>query len=256
MKKRTFLAAAGAAVGLLSGAAQAQPAIKNLGVFSVLGDTVQTAWPEGKPGATRVEARGNESLDFQGIAFDTIALRVTRTVVQRELPGTPLALFKAPAPMSPAEQRALADGATRAELPGWMVKTLEDNKLTHLLIITRHRGDINVKTGNQIDVGRGMVEGIGFYMDTLYTVHNSETGALSTGMLAPYMQIRFTLMDAQSGDVLNTYDVRESFLYGSREQKPAAEPWTFMPPEEKVRTLRGMVDSGVQRGVTEVLKKK
>jgi hypothetical protein len=264
MKRRILLAWTTATVLAVGAHDQAQAqasaqtpgAIKTLGVFSVLGDSVQTAWPEDKPGATRVEARGAESLDFKGIGFDTIALRASRAVLQRALPAAQLALFKAPTELSPAEQRALADGAARAELPAWMVKTLEENRLTHLLIITRHRGAINVSTGNQIDVGRGNVDGIGFYMDTLYKVHNTATGALSNGLLAPYTQIRFTLMDAASGDVLQTYEVRESFLYGSREQKPSAEPWTFMPAEEKVSVLRQMVEAGVQRGVQEVLKKK
>lgn len=256
MNRRALLGLAWATAGLLPLGAQAQSAIKALGVFSLLGDSVQTAWPEDKPGATRVEARGAESLDFKGIGFDTISLRAARAVLQRQLPNAQLALFKAPAEMSPAGQRELADGATRAELPAWMVKTLEENRLTHLLIITRHRGPINVSTGSHIDVGRGNVEGVGFYMDTLYQMQNTSTGALSTGLLAPYTQLRFTLMDAQSGELLGTYEVRESFAYGSREQKPGAEPWTFMPTEEKVGILRRMVESGVTRGVQEVLKKR
>lgn len=256
MSRRALLGLAWAMAGLLPLGAQAQSAIKALGVFSLLGDSVQTAWPEDKPGATRVEARGAESLDFKGIGFDTISLRAARAVLQRQLPNAQLALFKAPAEMSPAGQRELADGATRAELPAWMVKTLEENRLTHLLIITRYRGPINVSTGSHIDVGRGNVEGVGFYMDTLYQIQNTSTGALSTGLLAPYTQLRFTLMDAQSGELLGTYEVRESFAYGSREQKPGAEPWTFMPTEEKVAILRQMVESGVTRGVQEVLKKR
>ncbi len=256
MNRRNMLALWVIFSAALATGAQAQTAIKALGVFSFLGDSVQAAWPEDKPGATRVEARGNESLDFKGIGFDRIALRTAREVLQSELPAARVELFVSPTAMTPAEQRNLADGATRAELPGWLVKTLEENKLTHLLIVTRHRGAINASTGDNIDIGRGMVDGIGFYMDTLYTMRSTATGALTTGLMAPYTQIRLTLMDAMSGDIVNTYDVRESYAWGSREQKPAADPWNAMPPEEKVRTLRALVERGMKRGVAEVLKKK
>ena len=99
-----------------------------------------------------------------------------------------------------------------------------------------------------------MVEGIGFYIDTLYTMQSSTTGALSSGLLAPYTQIRLTLMDAVSGAIVNTYDVRESFAHAPREGKAGADPWSFMPTDEKVRVLRSMVAAGVSRGVQALLK--
>lgn len=244
------------ALALAGAAAQAQPKMTAVGVFSFLGDSVQAVWPEDKPGATRVEARGHESMEFKGIGFDRIALRSAREVLQSALPATRIELFISPTAMTPAEQRNLADGAARAELPGWMVKTLEQNKLTHLLIITRHRGGINARTGDNFDIGRGTVEGIGFYLDTLYSMVNTSTGAVSTGLLAPYMQIRLTLMDAMSGDIVNTYDVREAYAYASKDTNVVADPWNFMPAEEKVVRLRELVEGGMKRGVAEVLKKK
>ena len=148
----------------------------------------------------------------------------------------------------------LVHGATRAELPGWMVKTAEENKLSHVLLMTRHRGTIDARTGEGFGIGRGMVEGIGFYIDTLYTMQSSTTGALSSGLLAPYTQIRLTLMDAVSGAIVNTYVVRESFAHAAREGKAGADPWSFMPTDEKVRVLRSMVAAGVSRGVQALLK--
>ena len=234
--------------------AQAQAPMASVGVFSLLGDSVQAIWPEDKPGVSRIEARGNESLEFKGIGFDLIALRSAREVLQAALPSTQVSLFQSPTPMSAAEQRAVADGATRAELPGWMVKTAEENKLSHVLLMTRHRGTIDARTGEGFGIGRGMVEGIGFYIDTLYTMQSSTTGALSSGLLAPYTQIRLTLMDAVSGAIVNTYVVRESFAHAAREGKAGADPWSFMPTDEKVRVLRSMVAAGVSRGVQALLK--
>lgn len=256
MKRRGLLAAAVAATSLLSTSAYAEAAIKTLGVFTFLGDSVQTMWSDDKPRASRLDSRGAESLDFKGIGFDMLVLRSAREVLRQSLPAARVQLYQSPVAMTPAEQRGVADGAARAELPGWLVKTIETDKLTHLLLVTRTRGAIGAQTGDGVDIGRGTVEGIGFYMDTLYTMRNTSTGALSTGLLAPYTQIRLTLMDAMSGDIVGTYDVRESFAYASPDTKTAADPWSFMPAAEKIKVLRQMVETGVQRGVQEVLKKK
>lgn len=263
MKKRTAwkwgLAAAALALATASnpGLAQTRPAaplkLGQVGVFSFLGDSVQAIWSDDKPGATRLEARGSESLSFKGIGFDLIALRVARDALQRVAPSAKVVLFKAPAPLTPAEQRQVAEGASKAELPAWVVQALGENRLTHLVLVTRHRGAASASTGDHIDIGRGTVEGIGFYMDTLYTMQSTDTGALSTGMLAPFAQIRLMLMDANSGDVLSSYDVRESYAYAPRAGAVAADPWNFMPPDEKVRALRQLVERAMDRGMGQLL---
>lgn len=245
-----------ALAALLPVAAQAQAAIKTLGVFSLLGDSVQSVWPEETKLPNQVQIRGSESMELKGLGLDTIALRACRGLLERQLPAAQVLLFKAPAPLSPTEQRQVAEGAARAELPAWMVKTLEENRLTHLLILTRHRGLIAATTSDQNTIGRGYVEGIGFYIDTAYTMQNEASGALSSGLLAPYTQIRLTLMDAATGDIVNTYDVRDSFAFASRDTQAQAEPWNFMTPEEKVKVLRELVAVGVERGVPEVLKQR
>lgn len=257
MNRKNFISA----LSLLCTAAFAPPllaqaTLASVGVFSLLGDSVQVRSANDAPTDTRIERSSSESMDFKGIGFDLIALRSARTALQRSHPAARMVAFAGPTPLTVAEQRAVADGALKAELPGWMVKTAEDNRLSHLLILTRTRGAMDARTGDQVAIGRGTVEGIGFYMDTLYTMRNIETGALSTGLLAPYIQIRLTLMDAQSGDIVSTYDVRESFAFASKETQVKADPWSFMSPSEKILTLREMVEKGVARGVEQLSTKR
>jgi hypothetical protein len=244
---------AAAATGSRVQAAQPLPAMKAVGVFSLLGDTVQATWATDAPTATNLDRNARESLDFKGIGFDLIALRTARDEIQRAMPATRVALYQAPAPLDVSEQRALAAGAAHAELPAWMVKTLEDNKLSHLLLVTRSRGSMDAATGDGYTIGRGTVEGIGFFLDTLYTMRNTTTGALSTGLLAPYMQIKLTLMDAQSGGIVATYDIKDSYAYASPETQAKPDPWSFMPAAEKVTSLRGLVERGMKRGMGRLL---
>lgn len=240
-----------ASVGVL-----AQPKIGAIGDYSFLGDGVDITSADDKPRDTRIEATSRETLDFKNIGFDLIALRVTRAALQQQHPEARILLYRAPTSMTTDEQRKIAAGAAKAELPGWMVKTIEEGRLTHLLIITRNRGAMGARTGDGDTIGRGQVDGIGFYLDTLYTIRNSSTGALSTGLLAPYTQIKVQLMDAMSGDIVAAYDIRDSFTYGSPDTQAKADPWNFMPIEQKIKVLRDMVEQGVQRAMPDILGKR
>jgi len=156
--------------------------------------------------------------------------------------------------MAAAEQRSLAAGARNAELPAWMVKTIEENQLSHVLLVTRSRSELNAQTGDQIDIGRATVEGIGFHMDTFFRMRNSDTGAVSAGLLAPHSNILLLLMDTHSADIVGNYEIRESFAHAAAESQVQADPWTFMSNDQKVRTLRELVERGLRRGMTELLR--
>jgi hypothetical protein len=238
------------------GTALAQPKIGAIGVFSFLGDGVDVTSADDIPRDTRIERTSRQVLEFTNIGFDLIALRSAREALEQQVPAAKVHLYRSPSSMSTDQQRTLASGAANAELPAWMVKVINDNKLTHLLIITRNRGPMSARTGDGDVIGRGAVDGIGFYMDTLYTIKNETTGALSTGLLAPYMIVKVQLMDAMSGDMVATYDIRESFAYGAPDTQVRADPWSFMPAEVKIKTLRDMVEGGMKRAMPELLAKR
>lgn len=248
---------AGLLCALHGGAAMAQPKppapMARVGVFSLLGDSVQATWSDDKPRDTRIEKTGRETFDFKGIGFDLIALRAARSEIGKLKPAPAVDLFAAPAPLALVDQRGVASGAQRAELPDWIVKAVNDNKLSHLVLVTRGRGAIDARTADGYGIGRGQVEGIGFYVDTLHTTQNKRTGVVVTGMLAPYVEIRLQLMDVQSGDIVSDYAVREAFAYGPADDKPHPDPWAFMPEALKVKTLRGMVEDGMARGMQGLL---
>lgn len=245
------------ACGMGKARAQDQLSVKlgSVGVFSLLGDTVQATWSDDKPRDTRIEKTGHESLDFKGIGFDLIALRVARAALFKLEPKPDVDLFQSPQALTPSEQREVAEKARGAVLPDWMVKAINDNRLAHVLLITRGRGPILARTGSNQSVGRGMVDGIGLYMDTLYTGVDPRTGARSTGLIAPYVEIRLQLLDVASGNITNEYAVRDAFLWGDGKDQTKADPWNFMPDTVKVRVLRDLVQKGMTRGMQALLSK-
>ncbi len=243
-----------ALLALAAPATWAQTTMKSVGVFSLLGDSVQVAVSTDAPKDTRIERTERYAVEAKGIGFDNIALRAFRDTLKKAQPNALVELYKSPTPLTPEEQRAIAEGATNAELPAWIVQTIDAKRLSHIILITRNRGEVNIRTGDGVSIGRGSAMGIGYYIDTLYTVQNKTTGALSTGALAPYVHVKLTLMDAQSGAVLKTYNMREGALLATSQGQVSTDPWTYLTADQKVSTLRDYVEQNMGRAAPDLLR--
>ena len=233
-------------------AAPAKAAITRVGVFSLLGDAVEVTQP-GDVSDTRIERKSRESLVVSGSGFDQAALRGAAAAFSAQRPQARLFNFRATQVLSTADQRALADGARRAELPGWMVGAIAPNQLSHLLIITRTRGDSAFPVLEGYTIGRVGVEGIGFYLDNSTDMVNIQTGLSSRGFLGPHTLVRLQLMDAISGDIVAQEDLREYRTISGRRDEDLNNPWNSLAPDEKVTVLRDMLQQGVQRVLTQML---
>lgn len=243
--------------GMLVCAAQpglAQAPIKAVGLFSLLGDSIEVAVSTDAPTDTRIERTERLALTAKGIGFDNIALGRMSEALKTRQPQARLELYRPTAPISSEEQRSIALGAEKAELPAWIVQAIDAKKLSHIILITRSRGDVNIRTADGNSIGRGTALGIGYYVDSLYTVRSMATGELSTGLLAPYVHVKLMLMDANSGDVVSRYDIREGRLIGDGRGHANSDPWTHLSAEQKVSLLRKEFETSLNRGARELLK--
>lgn len=234
------------------GTAPQRAAIERVGVFSLVGDAVDVTPPADATG-TRVERKARESLVVSGSGFDQAALRGAAAAFAAQRPQAQLFTFRATQLLSTADQRALADGARRAELPGWMVAAIGPNRLTHLLVLTRARGDASFPAPEGDTIGRIGVEGVGFYLDNGTDVVNVQTDLSSRGFLGPHALVRLQLMDAVSGDLVAQEDLRDYRTITGRSDEDLASPWNALSPTEKVEVLREMLERGVQRVLTQML---
>jgi hypothetical protein len=232
--------------------APASAAITRVGVFSLLGDAVDVTQPA-DTSDTRIERKARESLVVSGSGFDQAALRGVAAAFAARRPQAQLFNFRATQVLSTTDQRALADGARRAELPGWMVGTIGPNRLSHLLIITRARGDSAFPVLGGYTIGRVGVEGVGFYLDNSTPMVNVDTGLSGRGFLGPHALVRLQLMDAVSGDIVAQQDLREYRTITGRRDEDLNNPWNSLAPDEKVNVLRDMLQQGVQRVLTQML---
>ncbi|MDQ2779005.1 MAG: hypothetical protein M3Y32_05545 [Pseudomonadota bacterium] len=241
----------------LASAQDAPKPITALGIFSLLGDKIQiTIASEPTPGS-KIETADREEMKAEGIAFDGIVLKVAKESVEKTVPGAPVSLFKVTT-LTPEQQQEIALGAKGGALPAWMVQAIESKRLSHILIVTRDRGDASFKGAGPEFIGRGTVEGIGFYIDALYQQRNIDTNLVSSGMLAPFAEINVQLMDTYTAKVVQSYRVHGGYLMGAEPGTSDSgrnnDPWNFIDAQTKVRVLRDLVEKGMQKAITEVLK--
>ncbi len=181
--------AAVALAGLLP-AARAQGELQAVGVFSLLGDAIQIVVAD-RPTDTRVDRNARETMVVPDIGFDVVALNAARHAIRKTHARADVSLLRATAPLSLGEQRTIVDGAGRGELPEWIVQIIAAKKLSHVILISRSRGPAEARAATA-RIGRGTVQGIGFYIDTNYLMRNTRTKAISNGLIAPYTHLRLT----------------------------------------------------------------
>lgn len=224
----------------------AQTRWTHVGVYALLGDGIEVAMNTDAPTDSRLDRMSRVSREVKGLDLDVVAAQQVASALRAAQPGVQVTLLRSPVQLSVDQQREIAAGARDGGLPHWMVQAIEQRKFSHVLLLTRTRGDINARTADGDAIGRGRVDGIGFYVDTLYTMRNRDTGALSTGLIAPYAKVHLQLMDTQTAEIVWTNDIDRGHAFAAPGSQVQADPWGFMSDADKIRSLRAMVAEGVR----------
>jgi len=247
------LALSGAALSARAQRSAPREPLRHVGLFSLLGDSIQITLADA-PTDMAADRNQRESMDAPDLGLDQAALRALTAGLGRLQPQARLQMFRAAAPIPLADQRLVADSANRAQLPGWVIDLINQHQLSHIVLLTRHRGAALMRTPDGEAIGRGTVEGIGFYIDPLVETVNRLTSLRMRGGLGAYVDMRLQLMEISSGDVLAQRHIRDGVLHGARTDAQSQQPWNVLEPHEKVEVLRRMVEESVARALPDVLR--
>ncbi len=235
------LAAAGLAALCWPAWAQRPDTISKLGIFSLLGDSVRI-----------VALEPREAL-FKDLGMDKLAFDAVGRAVLASQAGAELQRYSAPAEVDVAEQVDIGTAAgRRAELPAWVAKTARDKALSHLVLVTSSTGAMEFRTGLSQVVGNERVTGVGFMVSATGRLKDASTGVVSSGYLAPFVQLRLTLIDLNGPRVVHSSTLSEGFVVGSTVAE-GSEPWQFLSRQDKARALRDLMQRVIGRGMKEVL---
>ena len=125
--------------------------------------------------------------------------------------------------------------------------------LSHVLIITSYVGAMEFRTARSEVVGNNRVSGIGFFVSADGRTTNITTGATASGYLAPFVQLRLTLINMADHSVVNSSSLSEGIVVGP----PTAEapnPWLFLDRAGKAQALQQLLNTSIARGAEDLFK--
>lgn len=235
-----------------SGAGTGKGANRRIGIFSVLGETLNvSSFTRNNP--TRLDTTSRNSLPAKGVGFDSLVAQELRIYLTRNYPEATLLMFNASANLESADQRRIAQSADRGALPGWIIDTIQAQQLTHIVLATHDRANAAMRTADNQLVGAIEVDGIGLHIDLDYQTINVQTGDRRQGALGPHVVVALRLFDVEEARVLRRVQVNEQRLIGPPDGEVRPEgPWAYMSSEQKIRMLRQLTSQGTRKVVAEL----
>ena len=225
-----------------------QAASRRYAVLSLLADQLELVYAQEGTGSM-LDRNRRESFEAGAGAFDRFALQAVHAAVQRSDAGAQVTALALP---TTSRQFSEPDGIFTVpvvSLPGSVVDALVAAKATHLILLTKVRGEARIPLAEQT-TGMGAVRGVGFYVDRNLRLQQVDTGERSTGVLAPFAYLRVSLIDVQSGQVRKDLPIRAMRAYTPVGRPAGAlDPWELLSAKEKVDALKTLLEEELARAV-------
>jgi hypothetical protein len=249
---RRMSLAALAAAGLwgLTGltAAQAAGTPQRVAVVSLLGDELQVVTGSRKTGS-HLDSNRRDAWPMPAGLMDGTSLVAVEKAGKQVAPESEFLLLKLPSARLFGDPLGQPEGS-RYEIPAALKPTLQQIQATQLILITPVRTDLRVQ-GVDFASGNGVLTGLGFYVDDLMRVRQinradlRETGEVARGFLAPYVYVKASLIDAQTGAVLAQKVVAKAEAYSGTRDEGVADPFESLDGPSKVKLLTDMLTAEV-----------
>jgi len=201
----------------------------------------QLVWigaPGGETGSHIVRGT-SQAVPLPGAPFDRTVLEALAGEVPRVDAQARMTFLASTAPEAYARQDDWFSGGHVA-LPAVLETAVAREDASRLLLVTKARGDAHVTDGHD-SRGIGKLTGLGFYSNNHQPMVDAESGAQSTGYVAPYVYVTLSLVDTQTFAVL-----RQS---GAQ----AAKPYSPMPRQALYDALQLLIVRNIERAARDVL---
>lgn len=245
-----LLAATLLAGGFTSAGAQEQ-AVTRYGVLSLIGRKLDIVTAQPTTG-THLDPNLQDMRELPDDTFDIEALRVVQAGVRSAVPGGgQVLLYKSRSADLPQRAVELFDG-NKVRIPDELLAQMKADGATRLLMITRHRQEAELKAAHS-RVGDGRLEGMGYFVNYHQRMHRSDTGETGIGFLAPYVYLRLSLVDLETGSLLAEQYIRGSTTFSAARAKEGVSPWDVLNAQEKLNTLLRIMGRELRAAVPKVL---
>jgi hypothetical protein len=220
--------------------------------LSLVGDAISVVTHRMSTGSHR-DRNLVESVAISEAELDKVALLAVDDAIRRARPGSAAVLMSAPSPQYYSEQRSYVDGE-QFLAPREFVDAVKATGATHLILITKYRGEARVRTRSG-STGSGTFEGLGFYVDWDLPTIRGDTREQGQGFLAPFVYVQACLIHLESSKIMSTEKATASTMLSSARNEKGTDPWGVLSAPEKVERLRKMLRREVLQVVSKLVAK-
>jgi len=219
--------------------------------LSLVGDKIEIIGARPEVGS-RISQNRRRWADDAENTMDRYVLQAVERAVRAQDGGASVAMLALPGSALYDRPERAFDGRQVA-LPGKVVDALIAARASHLVLLTKLRNDVRVPLYDTT-VGLGTVWGIGFYVDTDLRLTIRETGHTADGVLAPFVYVKMSLVDVQSGEVVREELVREMRTYATASNPKVVSAWEVLSAEEKIDALHKLIDTSVGEATIKLMR--
>lgn len=226
---------------LLAIAVTAGAAERKYAVMSLVGDQIQVRQFVYTTG-TRLGQAPTAHIDVTDGTLDKMVLRAASAKLRATGSSAPVLLLAQDRGLYEAQKKLLDEGGGTE----WLVERVRAlagaSGATHLILFTKLRREARIQLENMA-VGTGVLEGVGFYIDPHLAMQDVKTLDTGQGMLASYAYMRGSLIDLGRGTVLAEHATTENWPHMFPSHRTEAV-WNAMSAAEKMRSLQRVIEQG------------
>jgi hypothetical protein len=163
----------------------------------------------------------------------------------------PVLLFAQDGRIYTAQEKVLDEGGNSLHMLDYMRGLLMGQDVTHLILVTKVRQPARLQL-DRAQVGSGVLEGLGFYVDRSLPIKDTSTGKTGLGFIAPFAYFKVTLVDLAKSTVVKEERVTGSTSAGVGQFSDTFNPWTNLPAERKVQLLQGLIRAEMARVIPRI----
>jgi hypothetical protein len=232
---------------LLACLALCQPAAaqeRTYAIMSLVGDQLLIVHQDISTGS-RLDKNSRDYVELHTPALDNaLVIAIEDAMRERDRSVKTVLLAARDPALFALQARGLEEGPLALLLP--VVSPLAQKAgATHLVLASKHRDDSRIRMADG-HVGAGRIEGLGFYVNDNMRVQNRNTGASTTGYIAPFGYFSLAVVDLATGAVVSQQLVREAYAISNQK---AAVPWNALTAEQKVQMLQQLIRRETRRAV-------
>jgi len=224
---------------------------RQFAVLSLIGDkllVVQYYPNEGFRNDNSLQAM--VSLDDNSL--DKTVLQAASVTLEKIEPGAKPVLLVAKDTLLYETQVELArTGKGAKELLPTIGPMLRGSGATHLILVTKLKHEARVQQIKDTLLGSGMLEGLGFYVDTGRPLPNAPVGQPVPAVLGPFAYFKLELVDLAKGEVVRREQVVASRTFTNSESGNA---WTALSNQEKIQVLQDIIRRETTNAIPNLVK--